>query len=79
MNNFEPKLKGYCDEFVRAIRRVAESDGQVEFKDWFHRLAFDVFHMRCCFLKEGLGRDFYFAGFRRVERWRDTLLHQGVE
>ena len=78
MNNFEPKLKEYCDEFVRAIRRVAESDGQVEFKDWFHRLAFDVFHMRC-FLKAGLGRDFYFARFRRVERRRDTLLHQGVE
>jgi hypothetical protein len=78
MSNFEPKLKGYCDEFVRAIRRVAESDGQVEFKDWFHRLAFDVFHMRC-FLKEGLRRDFYFAGFLRVEGRRDTLLHQGVE
>jgi hypothetical protein len=63
MNNFEPKLKEYCDEFVRAIRRVAESDGQVEFKDWFHRLAFDVFFSYEMF-SEGRSREGFL--FRKI-------------
>lgn len=44
MNTFEPKLKGYCDQLMSVIRRVAETEGVVDFKDWFHRLAFDVSH-----------------------------------
>jgi hypothetical protein len=42
LNKFERTLKGYCESFISGIRRVAERDGYVDFKDWFHRLSFDV-------------------------------------
>ena len=30
---------------MSGIRRVAERDGYVDFKDWFHRFSFDVRHI----------------------------------
>jgi cytochrome P450 len=43
LNEFEPTLKQYCQELIKAIERNAADSGTVDLNEWFNRLSFDVF------------------------------------
>ena len=62
---------------MSAIRGVAERDGVVDFKDWFHRLAFDVSQSLSGLIVD-FRRDLNIPRFRCAQGWRDPLLHQST-
>ena len=43
LNEFEPTLKRYCQDLMKAIQRNAANDSIVDLNEWFNRLSFDVF------------------------------------
>jgi hypothetical protein len=44
MNDFEPTLKRYYNDFIDAVAKVAaKNGGAINISEWFSNLAFDVY------------------------------------